>query len=62
MIRSSFCYRTTKIAGNVRFDPALAGGCLMDVGCYCINFSRLFAGVEPVRSAACGHFHETGGG
>jgi predicted dehydrogenase len=60
MIRSSFCYRTTRIAGNVRFDSSLAGGCLMDVGCYCINFSRLFAGGEPVRVQASGHLHETG--
>jgi xylose dehydrogenase (NAD/NADP) len=60
MIRSSFCYRTNKIAGNVRFDASLAGGCLMDVGCYCINFSRFFAGVEPVRVQGSGHFHETG--
>jgi predicted dehydrogenase len=60
LIRTSFCYRTTKIAGNVRFDPELAGGCLMDVGCYCINFSRLFAGDEPVRVQGCGHFHPSG--
>ena len=26
LIRTSFCYRTTKIAGNVRFDRELAGG------------------------------------
>src|SRR5690606_25406943 len=39
IVRTSFCYRTRKIEGNVRFDPALGGGVLMDVGCYCINFS-----------------------
>ena len=60
LIRTSFCYRTTKIDGNVRFDPQLAGGCLMDVGCYCINFSRLFSGCEPVRVQGCGHFHQRG--
>ncbi len=59
-IRTSFCYRTTKIAGNVRFDPAMAGGCLMDVGCYCVNFSRLFAGAEPTTVSAFSHSHETG--
>jgi len=59
-IRTSFCYRTTKIAGNIRFDPKLAGGCLMDVGCYCINFSRLFAGCEPTRVSAYSHRHPTG--
>jgi predicted dehydrogenase len=60
LIRSSFCYRTTKITGNVRFDPALAGGGLMDVGCYCINFSRVFSGCEPVRVCGSAHFHESG--
>jgi len=60
MIRSSFCYRTTKVTGNVRFDAGLAGGSLMDVGCYCINFSRLFAGCEPVQVGGSGHFHESG--
>jgi xylose dehydrogenase (NAD/NADP) len=59
-IRTSFCYRTTKIAGNIRFDPELAGGCLMDVGCYCINFSRLFAGCEPARVTAYSHRHASG--
>ncbi len=60
LIRTSFCYRTTKIAGNVRFDPKLAGGALMDVGCYCINFSRLFAGCEPVKVHGQAHFHPSG--
>ena len=60
LIRTSFCYRTTKIEGNIRFNPALAGGALMDVGCYCINFSRYFARDEPtdIRAVAC--MHETG--
>lgn len=59
-IRTSFCYRTTKIAGNVRFDRPLGGGAMMDVGCYCINFSRHFAGGEPVAVQAVAKFHETG--
>jgi len=60
MIRSSFCYRTTRIDGNVRFDASLAGGALMDVGCYCINFSRLIAGEEPVSVYATGRMHPSG--
>ena len=59
-IRTSFCYRTNKIAGNVRFDRALGGGALMDVGCYCINFSRHFAGGEPTAIHASATFHQTG--
>lgn len=30
----------------------LAGGALMDVGCYCVNASRLIAGAEPTRVSA----------
>jgi predicted dehydrogenase len=60
LIRTSFCYRTSKIAGNIRFDRALAGGGLMDIGCYCINFSRHFAGEEPTRVTASAHFHSSG--
>ena len=33
---------------DVRLDPNLAGGCLMDVGCYTVNAARLFLG-EPQR-------------
>src|SRR5437868_11477240 len=47
LVRSSFCFRTMKIEGNIRFSRELAGGALMDIGCYCINFSRLVAQQEP---------------
>ena len=60
LIRTSFCYRTTKIAGNIRFAPELGGGALMDVGCYCINFSRLIAGAEPTTSYATARKHSSG--
>jgi predicted dehydrogenase len=60
VIRTSFCYRTRRIEGNVRFDPSLAGGGLMDVGCYCINFSRLIAGEEPVAVHAAARRHRSG--
>ncbi|MFB6300638.1 MAG: Gfo/Idh/MocA family protein [Halobacteriales archaeon] len=33
---------------DIRLDPDLAGGSLMDVGCYAINAARLFLG-EPER-------------
>ena len=60
MIRTSFCYRTQRVEGNVRFDKKLGGGGLMDVGCYCINLSRLLAGEEPVEIHASAHLHERG--
>ncbi len=60
LIRTSFCYRTTKIDGNVRFAADLGGGALMDVGCYCISFSRLIAGAEPTNCCATARKHPTG--
>ena len=33
-------------------SAALAGGALMDVGCYCVHLMRWVAGSEPVRVAA----------
>ncbi len=59
-IDTSFCYATNKIDGNVRFDPRLGGGALMDIGCYCLSFGRLFAGTEPVGFEVVGRVHETG--
>ena len=60
LIRTSFCYRTRVIENNVRFNATLDGGALMDVGCYCINFSRLFAGSEPIDVNCAGKIHERG--
>ena len=38
-------------ADDVRFDPALAVGSLMDLGCYCVGGARLLAG-EPLEASA----------
>lgn len=37
---------------NIRLSKPLAGGSLMDVGCYCINAMRLMIGEEPVEAVA----------
>jgi predicted dehydrogenase len=60
MIRTSFCFRTTKVANNIRFQPDLAGGVLMDVGCYCVSFARLLAGEEPAAVHSVAHKHPNG--
>ena len=60
LIRTSFCYKVSKWQGNIRFAPDLAGGVIMDVGCYCVNFSRLFAGAEPSQIHVVHHRHESG--
>lgn len=59
-IRTSFCYRTRRIDDNVRFRADLAGGGLMDVGCYCTSFSLLFAGAEPTKVTAAAQLHPSG--
>ncbi|HEY4328219.1 MAG TPA: Gfo/Idh/MocA family oxidoreductase [Phycisphaerae bacterium] len=60
VIRTSFIYSAEKIAGNVRFSSSLAGGSLMDIGCYCLSYSRLMAGSEPESMQGHGHIHESG--
>jgi len=49
LVRATFSF--TLRAEDVRLDPALAGGALMDVGCYCVSGSRLLAG-EPLQVSA----------
>lgn len=60
MVRTSFSFRTRKPEGNVRFSKELAGGSLMDVGCYCIDFSSWLAGAEPQSVHAVGNLHDSG--
>ena len=47
IIRASFGF-VANDPTNVRLSPALDGGALMDVGCYCVSGARLIAG-EPER-------------
>ncbi|MCV3207187.1 Gfo/Idh/MocA family oxidoreductase [Mesorhizobium sp. YC-39] len=37
-------------SGNVRFDKALGGGSLLDMGCYAVNVVRRIFGEEPVAA------------
>ncbi|MDQ7033271.1 MAG: Gfo/Idh/MocA family oxidoreductase [Anaerolineae bacterium] len=41
---------------NIRLSKALAGGVLMDVGCYCINSMRFITGEEPTSGKAFAYF------
>ena len=47
LVRASFSFPLTT-ESDVRWEPALEGGSLMDVGCYCVSAMRLLAG-EPER-------------
>jgi predicted dehydrogenase len=45
---------------DIRYKFQEGGGALMDVGCYCINISRLMAGREPVAVQARAVWAPTG--
>jgi len=47
-IHSSFTF-FLEDRGEIPASSELAGGSLMDVGCYCVNLSRMIAGSEPSR-------------
>ncbi len=49
LARASFSF-TLRREADVRLDPALGGGALLDLGCYCVSALRLVAGAEPVRA------------
>ncbi len=53
IINSSFTFAVSDGA-NIRLSKALAGGALMDVGCYCVNLMRFMTGEEPSRVTASG--------
>jgi predicted dehydrogenase len=58
-IQAAFGFTVTDPT-NIRLNAALAGGALMDVGCYCVNFGRMVAGVAPERVAAAARWADTG--
>jgi predicted dehydrogenase len=49
LLRTSFSFTLDR--EDVRLDPELGGGAIMDVGCYCISGSRLLAGEPSTVSA-----------
>lgn len=51
LMHSAFSFRLTR-PDNIRWQPELGGGALMDVGCYCVNVNRTLAGSEPVEVQA----------
>lgn len=59
-IGAHFNVRIPPEPGEIRYDPALGGGAMMDLGCYCVHWARSVMHAEPeVRSAAAVR-HETG--
>ena len=58
-IRSAFTFRL-RSADDIRLDPDLGGGALMDVGCYCVNVSRTLVAEEPESVQAVARWTERG--
>lgn len=54
IITSSFTFFISDPA-NIRLSKPLAGGGLMDVGCYCVNLMRFMTGEEPATVSAVGN-------
>ncbi|GHO50169.1 Gfo/Idh/MocA family protein [Ktedonospora formicarum] len=60
-VRASFAFDIRGRDENIRIKPELAGGSLMDVGCYAVNFCRAVYGQSPVSVAARVHVEKVGG-
>ncbi|MCV2369628.1 aldo/keto reductase [Roseateles oligotrophus] len=68
-IQASFCYSSTPRVGSRTWEASLAGGAILDVGCYPVSMARLIAGVaqgqpfaEPLKLTAMGKLHEGASG
>ena len=60
LIRSNFSFGRAASNDDGRYQRDQAGGSLMDVGCYCVNFCRAVVGEEPTAVQAICHRHELG--
>lgn len=63
LVRTSFFFNILHPLrhNDVRLQPHLAGGSLMDIGCYPVNFCRAVYGVPPSAVAARTYAAEPGG-
>src|SRR5207248_2213736 len=55
LVRGSFSFDIRLRPGDIRLVPELAGGSLMDVGCYLVNLCRAVYGHPPLVVAARVH-------
>lgn len=67
VVNAAFSFRTGWNPQGRLLNPELAGGGILDVGCYAVNAARMVAGValgqdfaEPIELKGCAHLGETG--
>ena len=58
-IVSGFTF-TLAAGPNIRFNPALGGGALWDVGCYPVSYALLLAAHDPKLVFGTAHWHTSG--
>ena len=51
-VQASFGFTMSNPVGNIRLQPDLGGGALLDAGCYALSLIRLVMGVAPQRVRA----------
>lgn len=57
-LSADFCYNCPKEAEPKIYDNGMAGGSLLDVGVYGLNFASLFLGYEPESITACANIED----
>jgi len=62
LIRTAFTFNSAPNPSNPRFQRDQGPGALLDVGCYCINATRLFSGGPPTAVTAWASWDEDSGG
>lgn len=58
-IGSAFTFRL-RTEENIRLEGKLAGGAIMDIGCYAVGVMRFVTGEEPVAVNAFAHYNDRG--
>jgi predicted dehydrogenase len=59
LIQANFCYNMGPNYQNIRMRNDVAGGGIMDVGCYTASMARLVAGQDPIEVKGTAHIGST---